>query len=85
MSSRTLEFVHALYAFPIKNVFLSFLGMIFSISLFSQTTIAIQNFDGATPAWSYSSDVPFFDNGGDGFFGVKSPFAPLEYANLHPN
>ena len=30
-----------------------------------------QNFDLNT-AWGYSTDVPFFDNGNDGFFGITS-------------
>jgi hypothetical protein len=30
-----------------------------------------QNFDLST-SWSYSSDVPFFDNGTDGFFGITN-------------
>lgn len=32
--------------------------------------IAIQDFDGSTPEWTYTTDVPFFDNGSDGQFGV---------------
>ncbi len=82
MSSRTSLFLRPLSANPFRPLYLTFLGIIFSLSLYSQTTIAIQDFDGATPDWSYSSDVPFFDNGNDGFFGIQSPFTPLEYANL---
>ena len=37
---------------------------------FGQTTIAIQDFDGTAPNWGFSSDVTFFDNGADGFFGI---------------
>lgn len=34
--------------------------------------IAVQDFDGTSPEWTYSSDVPFFNNGWgtDGYFGV---------------
>lgn len=31
----------------------------------------VQNFDSGN-TWTYSSDVPFFDNGADGFFGVTN-------------
>ncbi|MDO1502340.1 lamin tail domain-containing protein [Winogradskyella maritima] len=37
---------------------------------FSQTTIAIQDFDGTAPEWSFTNDVTFFDNGADGFYGI---------------
>jgi len=51
-----------------------------------QAVIAQQDFDGGTPDWSYSSDVPFFDNGGDGFFGISADWnPPLEYAELSGN
>ncbi|WP_028872430.1 T9SS type A sorting domain-containing protein [Psychroserpens burtonensis] len=35
-------------------------------------TIAIQDFDGSLPEWTYATDVPTFDNGWgiDGYFGV---------------
>ena len=55
-----------------------------------QSTIAQQDFDGGTPEWEYSSNVPFFDNGwgSDGKFDVvpnsewggSSP--DLNYSNL---
>jgi hypothetical protein len=32
--------------------------------------IAQQDFEGTTPEWSFSSDVTFFDNNSDGFFGI---------------
>jgi len=62
---------------------LLFLG---AIGAHSQTTIAVQDFDGATPAWGYSSDVTYFSHQGtntnsnvypaadgwtgDGFYGI---------------
>ena len=44
---------------------------IFTFSANSQTTIIqTQNFDETSPIWNFTSDVPFFDHGSDGFFGV---------------
>ncbi|QTY26263.1 Calx-beta domain-containing protein [Flavobacterium sp. CS20] len=34
------------------------------------TTIAIEDFDGSTPSWTFSNDILFFDNGTDGKYGV---------------
>lgn len=37
----------------------------------SQTAIIrTQNFDESSPSWNFTTDVPFFDHGSDGFFGV---------------
>ena len=35
-------------------------------------TIAIEDYDGGIPAWPAATDVPFFDNGSDGFFGPNN-------------
>ena len=43
-------------------------------------TAVVQNFDAGT-SWGYSSDVPFFDNGSDGFYGVTNTSNGL-FANL---
>jgi len=41
------------------------------LSANSQTiNIKTQNFDETSPVWNFTTDVPFFDNGSDGFFGV---------------
>ena len=46
---------------------------IFSFSCFSQSiTIAIQDFDETAPEWNFNTDIPFFDNGTDGFFGIHN-------------
>ncbi|MFC2087684.1 T9SS type A sorting domain-containing protein [Bacteroidota bacterium] len=63
-----------------------------------QTTIAVQNFDGNSPEWSYSSNVGFFSStsnnniypdpagwGIDGFFGIikmTEAGRNLDYSNL---
>ena len=37
----------------------------------SQTSIIrTQNFDETSPTWNFTTDIPFFDHGSDGFFGV---------------
>jgi endonuclease I len=36
----------------------------------TNTVIAIQDFDGTTPEWSFTTDVTFFDNNSDGFYGI---------------
>lgn len=36
----------------------------------SQVTIANQDFDGNGPEWGFSSDITFFDNNADGFYGI---------------
>ncbi len=36
----------------------------------AQTTIAVMDFDGTAPEMAVSTDVPFFDNLSDGFFGI---------------
>jgi len=60
--------------------------MSISAQSMSQAVIAQQDFDGGTPDWSYASDVPFFDNGSDGFFGVSANWnPPLEYSGLAGN
>ncbi len=46
---------------------------IISYSLFSQTTIiSLQDFDETSPQWSFTSNISFFDNNSDGFFGVHN-------------
>ncbi|NOQ92374.1 MAG: choice-of-anchor D domain-containing protein, partial [Flavobacteriaceae bacterium] len=46
---------------------------IISYSVFSQTTIiSLQDFDETDPQWNYTSDIPFFDNNNNGFFGVHN-------------
>ncbi|MDF1698842.1 MAG: Calx-beta domain-containing protein, partial [Saprospiraceae bacterium] len=82
MSNRATLFLHEVCASFTKAFYLILFGLFISFSIQAQTTIAVQDFDLSTPDWSYSSDVPFFDNGSDGYFGVKSPFNPLEYVNL---
>ena len=82
MSNRAYLFLHKQCVRPLKSYFLTFLGLVLAVSLHSQTVIAVQDFDGGTPAWNFSSDVPFFDNGTDGYFGVNTSFAPLDYVNL---
>ncbi len=45
----------------------------FSFSIFSfsqELTIAEQNFEEPNLEWSYSTNIAFFDNGSDGFFGI---------------
>lgn len=39
-------------------------------SVRAQTVIATMDFDGTTPEITVSPDVPFFDDGADGFFGI---------------
>ena len=52
-------------------------------------TIAHQDFDGATPDWPYTSDIPFFDNGWgtDGYYGLINivDASPIDYASLSEN
>ena len=52
-------------------------------------TIAQQNFDGATPEWTYTTDVTPFDNswGVDGYYGVidSASASPLDYASFSGN
>ncbi|MDC1505106.1 T9SS type A sorting domain-containing protein [Winogradskyella sp.] len=52
------------------------------------TIIAIQNFDGAAPNWTYTNDIPFFDNEwGSGFYGIIDITAasPINQNNLTNN
>lgn len=44
----------------------------------AQTTIAVMDFDGTTPEMTVTTDVAFFDNNSDGFFGIHD-------ANGDPN
>lgn len=52
-------------------------------------TIAVQDFDGSLPEWSYSTDVATFDNGWgiDGYYGViaSESAAPLDYSLFSGN
>jgi hypothetical protein len=47
------------------------ISFIFFFSVNAQTTIIrTQNFDETAPLWNFTTDIAFFDNGTDGFFGV---------------
>ena len=52
-------------------------------------TIAIQDFDNALPEWTYSNNVPFFDNGWgtDGYYDIIdiSSASPLSYSSFSNN
>ncbi|MGS2725202.1 T9SS type A sorting domain-containing protein [Psychroserpens sp. BH13MA-6] len=52
-------------------------------------TIAQQNFDGATPEWTYTNDVALFDNGWavDGYYGIIdiADAAPLDNPSFSNN
>ncbi len=60
-----------------------------------EVTLAIQNFDGGTPTWNGAPDVPFFNNGTDGYFGIVGvtqsnpaglPLVPTNSSNItNPN
>lgn len=46
---------------------------IISYSIFSQTTtISLQDFDETNPQWNFTSDISFFDNNTNGFFGIHN-------------
>ncbi|MTB53362.1 lamin tail domain-containing protein [Lewinella sp. W8] len=60
------------------NLFLTLLLSLAPVFLFGQTTVAVMNFDGSTPEMGVSTDVPFFDNNSDGFFGIHD-------GNANPN
>ncbi|MDT0559390.1 T9SS type A sorting domain-containing protein [Ichthyenterobacterium sp. W332] len=51
--------------------------------------IVCQDFDGASPEWTYTNDIPFFDNGWgtDGYYGLIdiSSASPLDYENFSGN
>ena len=52
------------------------------------TPLYIQDFDGSTPTWGYSSDVTLFDNGwGGGYYGeiASNQASPLNYSNFSGN
>lgn len=44
----------------------------------------VQNFDSGN-TWTYSSDIPFFDNGADGFFGIADNTEIDEISTLTNN
>jgi len=47
--------------------------LIVSFNTFSQSVIiAEQNFDEPNLTWNFLTDIPFFDNGTDGFFGIHN-------------
>lgn len=52
-------------------------------------TVAIQDFDSPTPEWTYSNDIPFFDNGWgvDGYYGIinSNIASPIDYAYFQDN
>jgi hypothetical protein len=51
--------------------------------------LAIQDFDGTTPEWTYSKDVAFFDNGfgSNGYYGIIDIInaSPLDNSNFDSN
>ncbi|MFD1016363.1 T9SS type A sorting domain-containing protein, partial [Winogradskyella rapida] len=51
--------------------------------------IAIQDFDGTTPEWTYTNEISFFDNtwGSDGFYGIINitSASPIDYENMQGN
>ncbi|WP_353779888.1 T9SS type A sorting domain-containing protein [Winogradskyella sp. 3972H.M.0a.05] len=51
--------------------------------------IAIQDFDGSTPEWTYTNDTPFFDNGWgtDGYYGIIdfASATPLDFGGFSGN
>lgn len=51
--------------------------------------IAIQDFDNTSPEWSYTNDIPFFDNGWgiDGYYGIIdiASGSPLNYPYFKNN
>ncbi|MEE9437476.1 MAG: Calx-beta domain-containing protein, partial [Saprospiraceae bacterium] len=66
-----------------KAFFTTFSFFMLTIFANGQTVIATQDFDGTMPDWGYSSDIPFFDNGTDGFLGIEDVAnTNLEYASL---
>jgi len=52
-------------------------------------TIAYQDFDGGSPDWPYTTDIPFFDNGWgtDGYYGIidSGIGTPLDYSSFSNN
>ena len=52
-------------------------------------TLAIQDFDNPSPEWTYTNDIPFFDNGWgiDGYYGIIdiSSANPLSYESFTDN
>ncbi|WP_298754897.1 T9SS type A sorting domain-containing protein [uncultured Psychroserpens sp.] len=51
--------------------------------------LAIQDFDGSSPEWTFTNDTPFFDNGWgtDGYYGLidAADIAPLDFEFLSGN
>ncbi len=52
-------------------------------------TIALQDFDGASPEWTYTNDITFFDNGWgtDGYYGIidVADAAPIDNPQFSNN
>lgn len=71
-----------------NKILLFIIFLLISGFAFGQTTITEQDFDTGN-TWSYSSDVPFFDNGwnSDGYYGIINitDASPLDYINLSGN
>ncbi len=74
-----------------KNIYqkLLFIGIIAVLAVsnsFGQTTIVEEDFD-SNSTWSYTNDIPFFDNGTDGRYGVfpASTNSNLDNANFSGN
>ena len=48
-----------------------FVAITINFLVFSQDTlIKIQNFEEPSEEWNYTTDISFFDNNSDGFFGI---------------
>lgn len=57
--------------YPI-TVFVTLLFTLLCTGVRAQTTIAVMDFDGTTPEMAVTTDVAFFDNNSDGFFGIHN-------------
>ncbi|MFZ6050506.1 PKD domain-containing protein [Halocola ammonii] len=75
--------------FNIRKAVLAIFCLAITSSAIAQETLALQDFDGGTPGWNYSSDVAFFDNGwgSDGYFDMIdiSSASPLDNPNFSGN
>ena len=54
------------------SVYVTLLLTLLCTSVRAQTTIAVMDFDGTTTEIAVSTDVLFFDNNSDGFFGIHN-------------
>ncbi len=55
-----------------KNYVLFLAILIYHITFSQQETITLQDFDTQTSLWPFSSNVDFFNNNQDGFFGIHN-------------